>query len=89
MDKTLSSSPSLPPPSLMNKMTAILTNKPFKKAYRLGLLMLLLVILNNTSTMHNTNNNNYDTITGMITGAIKNNICGSDFSSNNDTDLTL
>ena len=71
-----------PPPSLMNKITTFLTNKPLKKVYRLGLLMLLLVIFNNTSTTPNANNT--DTITGMITGAIKSNICAN-YLPNNDT----
>ena len=63
-----------PPPSLLNKMSSFLTNKPFKKVYRLSLLMILLVIFNNTSNQNN-GDTNYDTITGMITGAIKQSIC--------------
>ena len=88
-NKMETSSPPPPPQSLLNKISSFLTNKPLKKVYRFGLLMLLLVIFNNTSNQNNNNisNINYDTITGMITGAIKNNICGS--SSNNDTDLSL
>ena len=61
-----------PSSSLLNKISSFLTNKPFKKVYRLSLLMILLVIFNNTS---NQNNGDTDTITGMITGAIKQSIC--------------
>ena len=54
-----------PLPSFREKFTNFLTNKPFKKFYRLGLLALVFVIFNNTNPNHNNNS-----ITSMI------NICG-------------
>ena len=48
-----------------------LTNKPFKKFYRLGLLALVFVIFNNTNPNHNNNS-----ITSMINRLITDNICG-------------
>ena len=62
--------------SLWNKMKEMLPQKPVKQIYRFGLLTLLFVILNNTT---NTSDNN-NTITGMITGVIRNNICAGNFS---------